>query len=225
MEILYSDDRVIVCIKPGGVLSTDAPGGMPERLREALGEPSAVVKSVHRLDRTVSGVMVYARTKRAAADLGRQIADGTFRKEYLAVVHGTPENRRGMLRDHLLRDTAKRKTFVVSPDTVGAREAALEYMVLGEREDLSLLAIRLYTGRTHQIRCQLSAFGYPIVGDGKYGVADGADGIALLSHKVVFMHPRTGEEMTFLHGMPHTYPWLLFSSQNMAYDYAPSTTD
>ena len=209
MEILYSDDRVVVCIKPAGVLSTDEPGGMPERLREALGG-DAVVKSVHRLDRAVSGVMVYARTKRAASDLGRQIMDGAFRKEYLAVVHGVPEEREAVLRDFLLRDKAQRKTFVVPEGTPDAREALLEYACLGTEEGLSLLSVRLYTGRTHQIRCQLSAHGHPILGDRKYGAEDHADGISLISHRIVFSHPRTGERMSFAYEKPGKYPWDLF---------------
>lgn len=197
IKLLYADDRVVVCIKPAGVLSTDEPGGMPERLRAALGGPEAVVRSVHRLDRVVGGVMVYARTRRAAAELGRQIEDGTLRKEYLAVVHGRPAGETGSLRDRLHRDRAERKTYIVPEGTPQSQEAVLGYELLEERAGLSLLRVRLETGRTHQIRCQLAGHGTPIAGDVKYGAPEAPYGVALCSHKLRFLHPRTGEEMVF----------------------------
>lgn len=207
MEILFSDDRVAVCVKPAGVLSTDEPGGMPELLRAALG---GGVRSVHRLDRAVGGVMVYARTRRAAADLGAQIAGGAFRKEYRAVVHGVPEPAEGVMRDWLWRDRAARTTYAVPAGTAEAREAALGYALLDAREGLSLLAVRLRTGRTHQIRCQMAARGLPIVGDRKYGVPDGAGAAALWSHTVGFRHPRTGAWLVFSREPPPGPPWDLF---------------
>ena len=210
MRILYSDDRVIVCVKPAGVLSTDEPGGMPQLLRERLGDPDAVVKSVHRLDRAVGGLMVYARTRRAASDLGRQIEDGTFRKTYLAVVSGTPAEPSAELRNRLLRDRAARRTIVVEEGTPGAQEALLSYELLEESGEVSLLSVRLYTGRTHQIRCQLSHIGHPILGDEKYGGASGGAGIALWSNRLRFLHPRTGEEMSFLAFPPAAEPWSRF---------------
>ena len=213
MEILFRDDRVIVCVKPAGILSTDEPGGMPELLRGALEDPVAVVKSVHRLDRTVGGVMVYARTKRAASDLGRQIACGSFGKEYLAVVRGRPKEDSGTLRHLLLRDRIARRTLVVLQETEDTQEAILEYSVLDTRDGLSLLSVRLHTGRTHQIRSQLSHVGCPIVGDRKYG--DGAEGQfpALWSHEIRFAHPRSGEVMTFRCPPPETEPWTMFAIQ------------
>lgn len=210
MELLYCDDRVIVCVKPAGVLSTDEPGGMPELLRGALGDDNAVVKSVHRLDRTVGGVMVYARTKRAAAELGRQIIDGTFEKTYLAVVPGVPSEKSAVLRHWLLRDRAARRTFAVPEGTPGAQEAVLDYTLLNNTEDISLLSIRLHTGRTHQIRCQLSHIGHPVAGDRKYGDPESTQGIALWSHRIRFAHPRTEEIMAFQHRPPDTEPWSLF---------------
>lgn len=211
MEILYSDDRVIVCIKPAGVLSTDESGGMPELLRRELRDPDAVVKSVHRLDRTVGGVMVYARTKRAASDLGRQVAGGTFGKGYLAVVRGRPAEDSGTLRQWLLRDRAARRTLVVPEGTENAQEAILEYAVLDTRDGHSLLSVRLKTGRTHQIRCQLASVGCPIVGDRKYGHGVDGEFPALWSHKIRFAHPRTGETMTFRAPPPETEPWNTFA--------------
>ena len=214
--ILFSDDRVIVCVKPAGVLSTDEPGGMPQLLRAELGDSEAVVKSVHRLDRAVGGVMVYARTKRAASDLGRQIEEGTFQKKYLAVVSGTSAEATAVLRHWLLRDRAARRTEVVPEGTEGAQEAVLSYELLEEKGDLSLLSVRLYTGRTHQIRCQLSHIGHPILGDGKYGGAPGDAGIALWSHELSFTHPRTGEMRSFSALPPGTVPWtdFLFYERN-----------
>ena len=209
MEILYQDDRVIVCVKPSGVLSSDEPGGMPELLRSALGE-NASVKSVHRLDRAVGGVMVYARTKRAASDLGKQMESGMFFKEYRAVVHGIPPSESQMLEDLIFRDTFKRKSFLMKDKVPGAQEAVLEYRLLGTREDYALLSVRLHTGRTHQIRCQLAGHALPIVGDRKYGMPDGAEKIALWSYKLSFAHPRTGEKMSFQSELPDTWPWCLF---------------
>ena len=211
MEILFSDDRVIVCVKPAGVLSTDEPGGMPQLLRAALGDPGAVIKSVHRLDRAVGGVMVYARTKRAASDLGRQIEDGAFQKKYLAVVSGTPAEPSAVLRHWLLRDRTARRTVVVGEGTDGAQEAILSYELMEAYGRRSLLSVRLYTGRTHQIRCQLSHIGHPILGDGKYGGAPDEAGIALWSNCLRFLHPRTGEEMFFQAPPPAAEPWSRFS--------------
>lgn len=213
MEILFSDDRVIVCVKPAGVLSTDEPGGMPSLLRREIGDPDAVVKSVHRLDRTVGGVMVFARTKRAASDLGRQITDGVFGKKYLAVVHGTPGDSSGTLRHWLLRDRIARRTNVVPEGTDGAQEAILDYTVLDSQDGLSLLSVCLHTGRTHQIRCQLAYIGCPIAGDRKYG--HGADGVypALWSYEIRFLHPRTGVSMVFHHVPPDMQPWNTFAIQ------------
>ena len=147
MEILYLDNKIIVCVKPVGVLSTDGPGGMPSLLRAALGDETAPVYTVHRLDAAVSGVMVYARTRHAAADLGRAIGRGDVRKEYLAVACGGLPEKRGELRDLLRRDRRLRKTFVAEAPGKDVREARLAYEVRAERAGLSLCRVRLYTGR------------------------------------------------------------------------------
>lgn len=210
MEILYQDDRIVVCQKPAGVLSTNEEGGMPDLIRTALGEPDACIRSVHRLDRAVSGVMVYARTKRAAAELSEQIRMKQFQKQYLAVVHGVPDEQEAVLHHWLKRDKQKCKTFVVPEGDPQSQEAILKYRLCGTVGELSLLSVQLFTGRTHQIRCQLSSCGWPIVGDRKYGSEQGSCDVALLSHKIHFIHPKTKEEMNFEAKIPEKYPWNLF---------------
>ena len=209
LEFLYLDSKIAVCRKEPGVLSTDEPGGMPERIRAALGKEDAPVYTVHRLDAAVGGVMVYARTRHAASDLGKAIQAGRFCKEYLAVIHGVTPDTTGTFRDLLWRDTREGKTYVTDTPGKDAREAVLDYELLARREGLSLVQIILRTGRTHQIRCQFSARGLPLWGDRKYGAADGGE-IALWSHALAFAHPATGEELSFTLPPPDREPWIAF---------------
>lgn len=208
MELVYVDQDIVLCLKPPRVLSTDEPGGVPELVRQALGDPKADVRTVHRLDRVVSGLMVLARSAQAASELSRQIREGEFDKEYLAVVHGCPDES-GTLRDLLLRDKRERKTYVVQEMAKGVQEAILEYRRLSCREDMSRVAIKLITGRTHQIRAQFSGRGMPLVGDRKYSTLEDPCEIALWSHKLSFKHPTTGEAMCFTAPPPEVYPWNL----------------
>ena len=211
IEILYQDDRLAVCVKPVGVLSTDEPGGMPALLREALGDPAAPVRTVHRLDRVVGGLMVLARTRRAAAELGEQITARRFEKEYLAAVHGAPPEDAGRMRDLLLRDRSARRTYVVDTPREGAREAVLDYRTLGYARGLSLVRIRLVTGRTHQIRVQFASRGLPLAGERKYAGTPEEEGTpALWSFRLAFDHPRSGERMDFFLPPPEAWPWSLF---------------
>lgn len=209
MELVYVDDSLLVCIKPSGVVSTDEPGGVPDLARQALGDAKATVRTVHRLDQVVSGLMVLARTEAAASELSRQIRDNEFGKEYMAVIHGAPEEKEGTLRDLLYRDKARRMTMVAKEPAKGVQEAALSYRVIGEREGLSRVAIQLYTGRTHQIRVQFASRGMPLVGERKYSLLEDDCKIALWSYRLSFTHPVSGEDMVFERKPPQEYPWTL----------------
>ena len=207
MELIYTDDDIIVCIKPAGALSTDEPGGVPELARQALGDEKAQIRTVHRLDRVVSGLMVLARNPDAAGELSRQIRDREFDKEYLAVVHGCPAEPEGTLRDLLLRDKRECKTYVVQEMAKGVQEAILDYCLLITDGNLSRVVIRLHTGRTHQIRCQFSSRNMPLVGDRKYSLNEDGCDIALWSYRLAFRHPKTGKPMEFTREPPEKFPW------------------
>ena len=205
MEIIYQDTDIVVCIKPARVLSTDEPGGLPELLREALGTKD--FRTVHRLDRVVSGLMVVARNAAAASELSRQIRVDAFEKEYLAVLHGRPEADEGRLYDLLLRDKARKMTMVAPEPGKDVQPASLAYLVLNSANGLSRVRIKLETGRTHQIRVQFASRGLPLVGERKYSELDDPCEIALWSYRLGFTHPKTGEKMEFTHQPPLTYPW------------------
>ena len=210
IDILYKDEKIIVCIKPAGVLSTDEPGGLPDLLREQLGIET--VRTVHRLDRVVSGVMVLARTAKSAATLSAQMGTERFQKTYLAVVRGCLAAKSGSFRDLLGRDKATRMTYVAEEPGKDVREALLDYEMLGERDGFSLLRIRLHTGRTHQIRVQCASRGLPLYGDRRYGGASEGEEIALWSHELRFDHPASGEPLCFTAAPPEKYPWGMFTS-------------
>lgn len=205
MEIIYCDQDIVVCVKPARVLSTDEPGGIPELVRQALGTED--VRTVHRLDRVVSGLMVLARSADAASELSKQIREQTFEKEYLAVVHGRPEKPQGMFRDLLLRNKQERKTYIVTEMAKGVQEAILTYQVQAQSEALTRVRIQLQTGRTHQIRAQFSGRGMPLVGDRKYSLLEDNCEIALWSYRLAFIHPTTGKKMEFLLEPPGIYPF------------------
>ncbi len=200
-EIKYCDNDIVVCVKPAGVLAEDSPGGigvsLPSLLRDSLGTEE--IYCVHRLDAGTRGLMVFARSRKAAASLSKAIQDGLFVKEYEALVHGVPESAEGgrELCDYLLKDSAKNKVYVVKSLRKGVREARLVYTVKEVRCDTSLVRVRLITGRTHQIRVQFASRGFPLVGDRKYGAKDEAKNIALCASAVTFPHPATGKQMRF----------------------------
>lgn len=180
MEILYADQAIAVCIKPVGL---DAEHGLPAALRETLGGD---IFPVHRLDLNVGGVMVYARTKPAAAALSRAVQEGSMVKEYVAMVHGTPPEA-GDWEDLLFKDPTKNKVYIVGRMRRGVKPARLTFRRLTEGET-SLVRIRLYTGRSHQIRVQFAGRGFPLVGDHKYGARDDTDGPMLFSCALTFPH-------------------------------------
>ena len=210
MDFVYLDSDIAVVIKPARVLSTDEPGGLPELVRQALGDEKADIRTVHRLDRVVSGLMVLARNPKAASELSRQIRDGEFDKEYLAVIHGQLPEDSGSLRDLLGRDKARRMTFVAPEPAKGVQEALLHYQTLSRTADLSKVRIQLVTGRTHQIRVQFASRGLPLVGERKYAEINDPCEIALWSCSLRFTHPATGETMEFYREPPAAFPWDSF---------------
>ena len=210
IEICYQDEDVLVCVKPPRVLSTDEPGGLPELLRAQLGDPGADLRTVHRLDRVVSGLMVLGRSPQAASELSHQVREGTFQKTYWAVLHGIPEREADTLQDLLGRDKARKMTFVADTPGKGIQAASLSYEILGRSDDSSLVQIQLHTGRTHQIRVQFASRGFPLWGERKYSTRNDPCEIALFSQKIAFQHPKTGEKLTFSHTPPSDFPWSGF---------------
>ncbi len=201
MDILFNNSSIAVCIKPAGISSQEnGDSGMPRLLKDTLS--CNEIYTVHRLDTVTSGVMVYAKNKEAAAKLTNRITENGFVKEYLAVVHGTPEPKKGIMEDFLFKDSRKNKSFVVKRERKGVKKASLEYEVLETKNGLSLVKIRLHTGRTHQIRVQFSSRKHPVYGDGKYGASDNIPFIALFSHSLTFIEPESGKEMCFTAPLP-----------------------
>lgn len=180
MEILFSDRDIVLCVKPVGL---DSEIQMPAALKETLG---GEIYPVHRLDKNVGGVMIFARTQAAAASLSKAIQEGTLIKEYVALVHGSPPER-GDWEDLLWKDSRKNKVFVVKRMRGGVKKARLEFTRLTSGEE-SLVRIRLHTGRSHQIRVQFASRGYPLVGDHKYGARDNVPAPMLYSCKLTFPH-------------------------------------
>lgn len=209
MEILYQDNRIVVAVKPAGILSTDEPGGMPSLLRQALN--TDCIRTVHRLDAQTGGVMVFARSRMAASLLSQQVRERQFSKCYLAAVHGAPQPQSGEMRDLLGRDSVRRVTYVADTPSADTREALLTYETLDTADGLSLVRVQLHTGRTHQIRVQFTSRGLPLAGDRKYGIPeDGTVPLALWAYRLSFAHPQTGQEMSFTCPPPETEPWTRF---------------
>lgn len=195
MQILYSDKNIAVCIKPVGL---DSEHAVPELLKNTLG---GEIFPLHRLDKNVGGVMVYARTKAAAAALSQAVQQGTMVKEYVALVHGTPPET-GDWEDLLFKDSRKNKVFVVKRPRNGVKAARLTFTRLTAGET-SLVRIRLYTGRSHQIRVQFSSRGFPLVGDHKYGSR--AQQTEPMLFSCALTYPYGGKTHTFS-ALPGWYP-------------------
>ena len=193
MDILYSDPNIAVIIKPVGL---DSEQEIPAAIKQTLG---GEVFPIHRLDKNVGGVMVYARTKTAAASLSKAVQDGLMIKEYVALVHGTPPET-GDWEDLLFKDSRKNKVFVVKRERKGVKKARLEFKCLltttaadpkPSTDETSLVHIRLHTGRSHQIRVQFASRGFPLVGDHKYGSRDEATAPKLFSCRLTFPYRGT----------------------------------
>ncbi len=204
MQILFEDKHIIVCIKEAGILSEgEGSGCLPHMIEEYLessGSHPKEVFPVHRLDRETVGVMVFAKTKEAAAKLSEDIRNGALIKEYLAICHGTPKETSATLTDLLYYDRKRGKSFTVDRHRAGVKEASLEYSVIDSSNDRTKLEIRLHTGRTHQIRVQFASRKNPLVGDRRYGAPKidfPSNAIALAAHKLTFPHPVKRELMTF----------------------------
>ena len=214
MKALFEDNDIIVIVKPVGVPSEDTKNGEKGILNLLKTENNLTdVFLLHRLDRNVGGVMVFAKNKKSAACISKQIQENTFKKTYLAVTDGVIEEKQGVYKDLLFKDSSKNRSFVVNRMRKGVKEASLEYVVLSETENKTLVKVTLHTGRTHQIRVQFSSRKTPLCGYVKYGSKDRQSDIALFSHTITFTHPTTNELLTFTE-YPNkiNYPWKLFES-------------
>lgn len=198
IEILYKDKDIVVCIKPVGALSEKSgnKNSVPKLLCEQLCIPE--VYSVHRLDRNVGGIMVYALNSFAASALIKDITDKRTTKEYAALIMGEPDEDRGVFTDLLFHDSSVNKTYIVDRMRKGVRDAKLEYAKVMTKDKISLMRIKLYTGRTHQIRVQFASRKMPLVGDGRYGSRDSNDKPCLYSFHLSFTHPRNKKQLDFI---------------------------
>ena len=208
MKILYEDKDVVVVVKPPEILSqfSETEENAVTILREMTGSEIFVVS---RLDRNVGGVMVFGKNSKSAADLTRQMQEKVFDKEYIAAVRGKPEENQGILEDLLFKDSRKNKTFVVKKERKGVKKASLEYEVLCGNEEISIVKIRLHTGRTHQIRVQFASRKMPLVGDGKYGAKDNCKNMGLFCREVTFRKINSKEILTFSAEPENVYPWSI----------------
>lgn len=206
LNIIYQDSSLVVCVKPIGVESEGE--GMPQLLTEQLG---GSIFCIHRLDKAVGGIMVYARTKQAAAILSGAVARREMEKEYLCAVPTAPTPAQGLMRDLLYRDPGKNKSFVVKRPRRGVKEAELAYRLLEKETENALVHVSLHTGRSHQIRVQFASRSMPLLGDVKYGSRERRCGIALWSCRLTFRHPVTGERLCFTNLPPAVFPWNGFS--------------
>ena len=207
LKVIYEDNHILVVEKPPNVPSqSDKTNDIDmltickKYIKEKYNKPGNVYLGlIHRLDRPVGGIMIFAKTSKSASRLSNQVREKIFKKKYLAVVDGKPESKTGILEDYLYKDERNNISKVVTKDKKNAKYAKLEYelIVYDEVKNLSLLSINLYTGRHHQIRVQLSNFGHSIFGDQKYGTRGQGKQIALWAYELEIEHPITKEKMTF----------------------------
>lgn len=218
LEILYEDKYITVCKKPVGVLSEDVQGGekgIIGLLGDRAGKPLYLL---HRLDRNVGGVMVFANDKKSASVLSEDIRENRLKKEYFAVTDGIPAEASGEYKDLLFKDSHKNRSYVVKRMRKGVKDASLEYEVMEKTSEKAMVRVLLHTGRTHQIRVQFSSRRTPLTGDIKYGSKDRTNGdIALHSYRISFRHPVTGDDMVFSCEPDYSiYPWSLFGGKKNA---------
>mgnify|MGYP005774343911 FL=1 len=207
LKIIYEDNHIIVVEKKPNIPSQSDKTGdidmltlVKQYIKEKYNKPGNVyVGLVHRLDRPVGGLMVFAKTSKAASRLSNQVREKTIKKQYLAVVDGKFKENKGMLENYLYKDERNNISKVVDKNKKGAKLAKLDYEVLGYKPDknLSLVKIDLHTGRHHQIRVQLSNFGHSIFGDQKYGTRGKGKQIALWAYNLQIEHPVSKEKMNF----------------------------
>ncbi len=219
INILYEDNHILVVEKPPNLLTqSDITGDedlltlLKEDLKQRYNKPGNVYLGlVHRLDRPVGGTMVFAKTSKSASRLSDQIRKGEFHKAYMAVIHGSPEQLSGMLKNFLVKDETTNIVRVTLVPEEG-KAAVLEYEVSGSKESLSLIKIKLHTGRSHQIRVQLAYMGHPIYGDQKYGASMNKPGmqLALWSSEIGFSHPTLRQQLFFASQPPCEFPWNIF---------------
>lgn len=220
VNMIYEDNHVLVVEKPVNIpvqkdesKDVDLLTILKDDLKERYEKPGNVYLGlVHRLDRPVGGVMVFAKTSKAASRLSDQVRLRKFGKVYLAVVHGGVDKKKGTLEDYLLKDSKTNIVSVVKKSVQGAKQAVLDFCVIKECDGFSLVRINLNTGRSHQIRVQFSNYGHPLYGDQKYGQSLNKPGqqIALWSHEIIFDHPVTKKEMRFTSKPPMDKPWIWF---------------
>ena len=211
IEVIFEDEDILVIKKPVGVLSEDSQKGEKGILSYLENDNRKNLHLLHRLDREVGGVMVIAKNKKSASFLSTEIANGGFKKEYLAVTDGIPEEDKAVYVDLLFKDSKKNRSYVVKRERKGVKKASLEFERVGKTDQKALVRVLLHTGRTHQIRVQFSSRKTPLTGDGHYGSTDRNCKIALHSHRISFLHPKTKSEVTFK-SLPDfkEYPWNLF---------------
>lgn len=219
-EILFEDNHLLVVLKPQNIaccpddsMDENLFDMAKEYIRTAYNKPGNVFLGlVHRLDRPTGGVMVYAKTSKAASRLSTQLREGEFSKRYLAVLVGAPTPESGTLTGWLKKNSVNNMVYLCPQGTDGAKFASLEYRVIAEEKGLALTEINLHTGRSHQIRVQTAGIGHPVYGDMRYGGDKAQKGkLALFAYSLSFKHPVTGERMRFLAEPPEgEIPWKAF---------------
>lgn len=220
LVILYEDNHIIVVLKPQNIACCPDESGddnlfdcIKRYIKEKYEKPGNVFLGlIHRLDRPTGGVMVYAKTSKAAARLSEQLKSGGFEKKYLAVLCGTPSKKSATLENYLRKNSVNNMVYVCTQTEEGAKFASLDYEIIGEAGGLSLAEIKLHTGRTHQIRVQMAAINAPVYGDMRYGGENAVKGkLSLWAYSLSFSHPVTGEKLRYIAEPPLSEkPWKFF---------------